>query len=75
MTLTIDKTRLPRRITANDLIPMEVGDSAFVPAKDEKRKQRIRSAASYNGKRDKRKYICRSWIDHGLKGIRIWRVE
>lgn len=75
MNLKIDQIPLPHVIiSCNDFADMQVGDSAFIAAKDDYDKQRIRGAASYGARRDKKRYICRSWEESDIKGIRVWRV-
>lgn len=57
---------------------MEVGDSFFVPGGATKYgagdTAAVNSARSH-GRRHNRKYVTRTVTEHGVKGLRIWRVE
>lgn len=75
MDLIIDKTPLPNIISSGDFADMKINDSVFIPTESNVQKQQVRGAASYASKRNVRKYICRSWNQDGISGIRVWRVS
>lgn len=49
---------------------LEVGDSFFIPGKT---RQQLKASIS-NASCDCRRFVTRGVVEHGVKGLRVWRV-